>query len=107
MTVVTGNQCKNMPVCFLRHTISYEKFECRFRVHVNIILNIQTEHEKAFVSSKVVTCSSIYASSSKILQNFQELSDSKRNEFGNNACEKQWVECVHFSRFTKKLNPTA
>ena len=31
--------------------------ECRFRVHVNVILNIQTEFDNAFSSSKVVTCS--------------------------------------------------
>ena len=47
MTVSTVNRCKIMPACFLRQTISTEMHECRFRVHVNVNLNIQTEHEKS------------------------------------------------------------
>ena len=77
MTVSTDNQRKNMPACFSGHTISNEMLECRFRVHVNVILNIQTQHKKAFFSSKVVTCSRMKTSSSKILQNIQPLSESK------------------------------
>ena len=35
MSVLTVNRGKNVPACFLRHTISNVRLECRFRVHVN------------------------------------------------------------------------
>ena len=54
MTVLTVNIRMNLRMCFLRHKISNKTCECRFRVHVNDILNIQTEFDKVFVSSKVV-----------------------------------------------------
>ena len=57
MALSTVNPRKNMPACFLRHKLSNDTPEWRFRVHVNVIVNIQTEHEKVFVSSEVVTCS--------------------------------------------------
>ena len=47
MTVSTVNRCKIMPACFLRQTISTEMLGYHFRVHVNVSLNIQTEHEKS------------------------------------------------------------
>ena len=59
MTVVTGSGHKNMPVCFLRHTLSNEMLEFPFKVHIKVILNIQTEHEKTFDSLKVVSSSSM------------------------------------------------
>ena len=72
----------NMLACFLRLTISNGTLGGRIRVHVNVILIMQMEHEQVFFSSKVVTCSS------KILRNFQALLESTRYEFGSNACEK-------------------
>ena len=81
MTVLTGNRRKNMPVCFLRHTILYEMLECR--VHVKVILMIPTEKEKAFVSSKVVTvpvqaCRLLQAKFYNTFKNFQ-------NQTGTNS----------------------
>ena len=50
MTVLTVNRRhgKNMYACFLRHTISNKTLECHFKVHVNVIPNIQKEHEKSY-----------------------------------------------------------
>ena len=45
MFVLTVNRFTNMPAYFLRHTISNGMLGSRFRVHVNVIINIQTEHE--------------------------------------------------------------
>ena len=72
MTVVIGNQRKIMPVCFLRHTISNEMLECRFRVHVNAILNIQTEHVKNLRKSLPVQAyGPLQAKFYNIFMNFQ------------------------------------
>ena len=57
MALSTANPSKNMPASFLRHTLSNDTPEWRFRVHVNVTLNIQTEQEKVFVSTEVVTYS--------------------------------------------------
>ena len=57
--VLTVSRRKNMPACYIRHTISNGTRGSRFRVHVNVTLNLQTEHDKPFISSKVVNCSSI------------------------------------------------
>ena len=46
MTVLAVNRRKNVPECFSRRIISNETFECRLRVQVNVILNVQMEHEK-------------------------------------------------------------
>ena len=75
MTVLTVNRRKNMLSCFLRHTISKETLECRFRVRVNVILNIQTEHEKKLPffrkSSPVQASRPLQAKFYKIFKHFQ------------------------------------
>ena len=107
MTVSTVNRRKTMPTCCLRHTISNETLEWRFRVHVNVILNIQTEHENVYVSSKVVTCSSMFSSSSKILQNFQALSESKRYESATMHVKNSGWSMSNLQDLPKKRNPTS
>ena len=72
---------------FASHNIKNQMLERRLRVHVNVILKNQTEHENAFVSSKFVTSSRMKTSSSKILQNFQALSKPEfcNDTFKNNG----------------------
>ena len=75
MNVVKGNgRRKNIPICFLRHTVSNEMLECRFRFHVNVILNIQMEHEKTLFLRKslpVQACRPLQAKFYKTFKNFQ------------------------------------
>ena len=43
-------------------------------------------------------------------QNFTKLSSTfriKKVQFGYNACQKQWLEYVQFSKFTKKQTPSS
>lgn len=75
MTVSTVSRCKNRPSSFFRHTISNQTLGCRFKVHVNANLNIQTEHGKGFVSLKVVhACRPLQAKTFQNLKRFQNQS---------------------------------
>ena len=56
--------------------------ECRYRVHL-------FKHVDLFKQT---------------FQNFQALSESKRYEIRNNACEKQWVGYVQFSDLPVRMS---
>ena len=57
MTIYTDECIKNMPTW--NHVNKDETLKGRFCVYVDVIHNIQTEHDENFISSAVVTCSSI------------------------------------------------
>ena len=92
-----------MAVCFLRHTISNKTLERCFRVHVNVIFNIQTEHEKVFVSSSPVqACRPLQAKFDKTFKHFQ-------NQRGTNSATMHvkivfWWSKSNFQDLPKKKN---
>ena len=63
--------------------------ESRFSVYVNVILHIQTEHFKAFISSIVFPFSSVTTFALNVLQDFPALVNSTMFELFNNLCEKK------------------
>ena len=91
MNVLTDNRRINN----LRHTISYGTLERRIRVHVNVILNFQTEHAIMILflrkSSPVQACRLLPAEFYKNSKHFL-------NQRGSNSAilqvKKQWVEYV-------------
>ena len=72
-TVSTVNRRKNMPACSLRHTISNEMLESRFRVHVSVILNIQNGTRKSF---RFFESRHLYKHVDLFMQNFTKFSST-------------------------------
>ena len=96
-----------MPACFLRHTISNETLECRFRVHINVILKIQTESKKSLClrkSSPVQACRPLQANCNKTFKNFQ----NQRGAMSATMHVKisRW-STFNFQDLPKNQNPTS
>ena len=104
MTVVTGDRRKNMPICFLRHTISNEMLECRFRVSLTSKRNI---NKLSFLRSRYLFMHVGLFKQSKIYTTFKNF----QNQRGTNSATMHvkncgWSESI-FQDLRTNGNPTS
>ena len=106
MIVSTVNRHKNMPVCFYVAQCKMKRLNNTLSFTLTSSLTSKQNMKKfSFLpkSSPVQACRQ--TTSSKIFQNFQALSESKRYEFRINAFEKSGWGMLNFQDLPKKRNP--